>query len=520
MSRINVSNKLIVKNSIYLYSRLVAVTIIGLLSSRYTLAALGAENYGLYSVVGGVVYAMAFINNFMVSTSYRFIAVEIGKPHGNINKAFNVSLVIHAALSLLVLILAFTVGMYYVLNYLRVPEGRLDDAVFVFVMAVINVVFVILGTPFQGLLVSKEKFSITVPIEVTTKSIALGFVIALGFMPGNRLVLYSIFITFAHILNPFVYIVYGYRKYFNEIRPRLYKGRALYLDMIKFSGWMGVGATANMFEHQGSAIIINKFFGTLLNASFGIANQVKSMVSMFAHGIGQAVVPQIAKSYSAGNEARSKRLVSFASKFSFFLLLVPVTPIMLEIDYILGVWLSSVPVYTSSFVRIILINSLVKSISSGIPTLIQASGKVGKFTLATSFTLVLSLPLAYLFFSLGYPPYAISFIFTSISIVSLIVIIVMLKAILNFDVGFFLKEVVLRDLYVVLFVVPSAGLLLLPPGWLRVILCIAVSETLLISSIYLVGMDQRERELIQNTAKSIIGKVKLLMAKKAEPSTL
>lgn len=492
------SNKLIVKNSFFLYIRLVATTIIGLLTSRYTLAALGAESFGLYSVVGGVVSMMAFVNTIMVSTTYRFIGVELGKKDGNINKAFNTSLTIHLAISVIVVILAFTIGLYYVYNYLRLPDGRLSDAVFVFSFAILNTVCVIIGTPFQGLLIAKEKFSVTVPIEIFTKGLTLALVIILGFMPGNRLIAYSIFVTIAHMLNPLLYIVYSYRNYFKDIKPKFYRERTRYFEMIKFSGWMAVGAGAGMLEHQGSAIIINRFFGTLLNASFGIANQVRTLVSMFTHSIAQAVVPQITKSYSAGDQIRSKKLVAFSSKYSFFFMLIPLLPIMLEIDFMLNLWLTEVPDYTTSFVRIMLIQSLIGTISSGIPTIVQASGKVAYFTIFTSITMLICLPLAYYFYSIGYPPYAISYIYAVTALLQLIVTINLLRIVLHYDTAFFLKEVILKDILVLLVVAPALLIpLFMQEGWIRLFVSTIVGETLLIGAIYFIGMDSKEKNMLR-----------------------
>lgn len=515
------SNKLIAKNSFFLYIRLIATTIIGLLYSRFTLGALGAENYGLYSVVGGIVYAMAFINNVMITTTYRYIAVEIGKKDGNVNKTFNISLLIHGAISALVLLLAFTVGIFYLFNYLNVPAGRLNDAVVVFSLSTFSIVFTIIGTPFQGLLVAKEKFSVTVPIEVSSKGFALLMVIILGFVPGNRLVLFSIFVTMAQLINPIMYMLYSFKKYYEEIKPRFYFDRKRYLEMLRFSGWMGIGATANMVEQQGSALIINRFFGTILNASFGIANQVKSLVMMFASSLGQAVVPQIAKSYSAGDHKRSLQLVAFASKYSFMLMLIPLVPIMLEINFMLNLWLPEVPEYTTNFVRIMLIQSLIGSISSGIPSLIQASGKVAYFTIVTSVTLVLTLPIAYVLFTAGYPPYCISYIFATIALLTLISTITLLRLILHYNIMFFLKEVILKDILILFVVAPAITIpLTMNEGWHRMFVSAFTGETLLIIAIYFIGMDAKEKYMLRNLIHTGYSRLRLMLSRENIPKVV
>lgn len=509
------SNKLILKNSIFLYIRLISTTIIGLLTSRYTLSALGVVNFGLYSVVASVVGMMAFVNNIMVSATYRFIAVEIGKKNGDINKAFNISLAIHLAIALIVVSLAFTVGLFYINNYLKVPDGRLADAVFVFSFAIINTVCMIIGTPFQGLLIAKEKFSVTVPIEVFTKGLILVMVITLGYLHGNRLIIYSVLITIVHMLNPLLYIGYSFRNYYNEIRPKLYRERQRFVEMIKFSGWIAVGAGASMVENQGSALIINSFFGTILNASFGIANQVRNLVGMFANSIGQAVIPQITKSYSAGDQTRAKKLAALSSKYSFFLMLIPLLPIMLEIDFLLHLWLTVVPDFTTSFVRIMLVQSLIMSIGSGIPALIQASGKLGFFTIFTSIAMLLSLPLAYLIYSAGYPPYSISYIYTITALLNLIVTIVLLKLVLHFDVGFFLREVVLKDVLVLLIIMPVIVVpMIMNQGWLRLVISTLVGEFLIFGAIYFLGMDAKEKSMLHRTTSAAYVKVKLMMLRR------
>jgi len=280
--------------------------------------ALGASDYGLYNVVGGVVSLMAFVNTIMITTTYRFIAYEEGKPNGDSNKIFNISLSIHLLLSILFVILALTVGLYYIYHYLKIPEGKLNDAVFTFIFSILNTVCIIIGTPFQGLLVAKEKFSITVPIEISTKILTLLLSILLIYLPGNHLRYYVIFITIIHALNPIMYIAYCLKTYFNTVKWHLCRDWEKYKEMLGFTGWNSIEVAAIVGENQGSAIIINRFFGTILNASFGIANQVNSIVRSFAQSLGQAIIPQITKSYSAGDHKRASKLVIISSKFSFF----------------------------------------------------------------------------------------------------------------------------------------------------------------------------------------------------------
>lgn len=488
------SNKLILKNSAFLYARMIAVTLIGLFTSRLVLKALGVSDYGLYNVVGGLVAMMAFVNTVMVSTTYRFIAYESGKLDGNVNKVFNVSLLIHVGIALLVLVLAFSLGLFYVYRYLRVPPGRLPAAVFVFSFSIVNTVCIILATPFQGLLIAREKFSVTVPIEISTKLLNLGLVFLLGYLPGDRLKTYAIFVTLVHALNPILYVLYCLRAYREDVRWRLYRQWPLYREMLGFSGWIMLGAGAAMGEHQGSALIINRFFGTVMNASFGIANQVGGMLRMFTHGLSHAVVPQITKSYSSGDKDRSSRLVMLASKYSFLLFLMPALPVLLETEYILRIWLGAVPAYTATFVRIMILVELIKSAKAGLASYIQASGNIKWFQIVTSCITLSSLPLAYLAFKQGAAPYTISLFFAATSLLNLVVELWMMRKLLNYDTGLYLRRYLSRMLLILALCLP---LVLLRRFWVdgmaRLVLTVLIGEIYLLIVVYFAGTEGWER---------------------------
>lgn len=493
------SNKRIVKNSIYLYIRLIVTMFVGIFTSRFVLSALGVSDYGLYNVVGGVVSLMAFVNTMLITTSYRFIAYEQGKPDGDVNRVFNVSFTLHIIAGLVIILLAATVGTYYIGNYLVVEDGKLADAYFVFFFSVINVLAQIVSTPFSGLLVANEKFAVTVPIEIGTKVAVLAIAILLNYIPSNHLRVYVVMITIAHYLNPIGYVVYCFKNFYSTVRWKFQRGIEHYKAMFSFTGWNMIEVSAIMGEHQGSNMIINRFFGTMLNASFGVANQLNSMVKMFSQGLGQAVVPQITKSYSAGDHKRSSQLVILASKFSFFLMAIPMLPILLEADFILGIWLKEVPEYTSVFVKAMLIRSIIGTSLYGLPQLIDASGNIKWFKIITSGTTLLVLPLSYIVFKLGYPAYTISYIFIASAILGFITTMFLLKTVLQHNIREFLIHSTLRVVLVSAVQIPMFfSVCVFSPGFLRFIVVSLVSELLLCGSVLIIGMNKQERySLIQ-----------------------
>ena len=481
----------------------------GVFTSRFVLMALGASDYGLYNVVGGVVSLMAFVNTIMITTTYRFIAFEEGKPDGNVNNIFNISLSIHLLLCIIFLILSLTVGLYYIYNYLNVPEGKLNDAVFTFLFSILNTICIIIGTPFQGLLVAKEKFSITVPIEISTKILTLLLSIALIYLPYNHLRLYVIFITIIHSLNPALYIFYCFRKYFDEVKWNFSKDWKKYKEMLGFTGWNSIEVAAIVGENQGSAIIINRFFGTILNASFGIANQVNSIIRSFAQCLGQAVVPQITKSYSSGDKKRASNLIILSSKYSFFLMALPMLPILLETDFVLNIWLKEVPRYTNIFVQAMLIRSIIFIIDYAIGPYIDASGKIKYFKMTSSGLTLLCIPCAYFGFKSGYPPYIITYIYFCSAIITLIIDIVLMKIILNYNIFEFFKKSIFRIILVCLSITPLFFIInLFPSGFLRFVIFSIVSEIVLVVSIYYLGMDYIERKSIKNYINKAKGKLR------------
>ena len=499
-------NSRIIKNSGILYVRLLITTIVGLISTRLLLHALGVSDYGLYTIVGGIVGIMAFLNTVMISTTYRYIAYEMGKGnYTNINQVFNISLIIHLCLAVLLILLAETIGRFYINNYLNVPGGKVTDALFVFRFSICGAFFSIISIPYQGLITAQENFLVRASIEVIRSLSRLGAVFLVIYYLGNRLRLYSVLMMIVMIIPPVLFFLYCNRKYPSLIKWNFQKNWSKYKEMIGFSGWVMLGGAASVGKIQGSALIINSFFGTILNASFGIANQVNNLISMFSKNLSQAAIPQITKSYGGDNIDRSTELVLFISKYSFFLMLLPALPILLEIDFILKLWLKDVPEYTSAFVKLMIIYALIETISSGIPAVIQASGKIKWFMIIYSTILLLSLPVAYFLFTLGLPPYFITVVFISALIFAILTDLILLKKILSFNVKALIEKVYFRIFAVVVLLLPLFLVRnLISSGFSRFIIISILSVVLYFIVIYFVGIEKRERIVIVNILKKVI----------------
>lgn len=498
-------NLKIFRNSAILYLRLIITSLLALFSSRLIIHTLGASNFGLYSIVGGIVVMMAFLNTVMVSTTYRYIAFELGKGSvEGVNKIFNVSFVIHLCLAVIVVLLAVSLGEFYIKYCLNVNPNKVADALFVFRFSVAGTFFSIISIPFQGLVTAQENFIVQAVIDIFKSLMVLCIAVVLTYYLGNRLRLYSVFMALIMFLAWVLFFAYNKKKNRELIRWNFQKDKKIYDELLGFSGWIMLGAGASAGKVQGAALIINSFFGTVLNASFGIANQINSLVIVFYQNLSQAAIPQITKSFSSGNTDRTITLASYISKYSFFLMLIPSFPLLLEMDMLLKLWLRDVPEYTSVFCSLMLLNALLDCLGTGIPAVVQATGKIKYFQIILSTISLLSLPIAYLLFKFGFPPYSILITYIVTTFINVIIRQILLKKIINFDVRYFIKVSYQRILYVSILVFPIYFIRnLFQDNLPHLILFVLFSLSWLLFIVFQVGLEKREKEMLYSIIKNI-----------------
>lgn len=451
---------------------------------------------------------IGLVNTAMISTSFRYIAFEIGKGNTEeVNKVFNISLILHACLALLVILLAETVGVYYIHHFLNVPAERIADAIFVFRFSVLATIFSIFSIPFQGLITAEEQFLVRSLIEVLLALLRLVAAILLIYYGGNQIRLYSVLTALAIAITSVLYIVYCHKKYASIVSWDFQTDKAKYREMMSFSGWTMLGGAACIGKVQGAALIINAFFGTILNASFGIANQVNQIVLMFTQNLGQAAIPQITKSYSSGNSDRTIQLVFYMTKYSFFLMLLPALPILLETNFLLNLWLDKVPEYAVLFCQLMIWNALIDCLSAAIPAAVHATGKIKYFQILSSTISLLSLPVAWILFKYGYSPYSILVVSILTALVNVIVCQVLLKRLIHFDVKGLFKASYLKILYVVTLVSPLFWVKnFYDENVFRFMFLSLTAVVWLAAAIYLVGIEKKERLAVKSGAIQIYSK--------------
>ena len=396
------NNKRVAKNTLFLYFRMILIMLVTLYTSRVVLAQLGIKDYGIYNVVGGVVTMFAFLNNCMTTSTQRFMTFELGK--GNLQKLKNVfaaSLNIHIGIALAVVLLAETVGLWFVNYKLVIPADRLVAANWVFQFAILSFCVNVIQIPYNAVLIAHEKMSVYAYISIIEAFLKLGIVYLLIISPVDKLIAYGVLIFVVQFLIRCIYQVYCHRHY-EESRFRLFWDKELYQEMSGFAGWNLFGSLAWMLRDQGLNIILNLFFGPVINAARGVATQVSGAVMNFISNFQVALNPQITKNYANGNIQEMEKLTYLGIKFSYIILFFLAFPLSLNINYVLQLWLVEVPDYTALFIILIMIDSLVGNLF-GVPlmTSLSSTGKIRNYQIVVSFIILLIVPVGYIALRLG-----------------------------------------------------------------------------------------------------------------------
>lgn len=378
---------------------------VGIYASRVLLRTLGIDDYGLYNVVGGIVSMFGFLNATLSTSTQRFLNVELGKTDGGeVKNVFACSFLLHIILAVIVIILAETVGLWYVLNKLVVPEGRETAAMFVYQFSVISICIQVIQLPFMSTIIAHERMNVYAYVSIYEGLAKLGTLFAIQYFPFDNLIFYAFLILCVQISVAVLYNIYCH-KHFKEARFSFYYEKGLFSDMLGFSGWNIIGNLASVCNSQGLNMVINIFFGTAINAARGIAFQVHGLVQQLIGNFQLAVKPQVIKYYASGQKEEMVNLVFNASKYSAFLMIISSVPLMLEIRPLLHLWLGDYPEYTVIFVQLILFRSIITSMTGNIVMVVHASGYLKNVGIFSGGILLLVLPISYIMLKAGMPAY-------------------------------------------------------------------------------------------------------------------
>lgn len=496
------TNKAIAINSLFLQAKLIINLICGLFSTRFALQALGAEDYGLFSVVGGVISFIAIFNTIMLSASNRFIAVAIGKKDiKEANKQFNVNLTIHFFIAFFTLLIAYPIGDWYILNHINY-EGNIQDAVTIYNITIIGSIISFIGVPYQGLLTAKENFMIYSLVEIISQILKLFFCLLLLYFFNNKLLSYSIIITLTTIFPCFVYTLYCNIMYKDIVNFKIIKDVSLYKDVCSFSIWTGIGAIASIGRAQGSFLIINSFFNTIMNTALGIANTINNILMQFIYTLTQPTQPQITKSYVVGDKSRYLDLVILSSKIAFSAMLIISTPFLIEAGFLLKLWLGEIPSYSIIFIKLLIIDGLIRSFNSGITTIVFATGKIKLYQTIESGLILLSVIIGYFVLNRGYDAYFFQIVIIIFSIITLVVRHIILNYIVKIDSLQIIKKSYIPSF--ILFILYAPTLIIKIPFHPIFNIIIVIFYTLLL--IWNVCLNHKEKSYAISASKNLLHK--------------
>lgn len=404
MSDNSQNNKRIAKNTAFLYLRMLLVMGVALYTTRVIFKVLGAEDMGIYNVVGGLTISFAFFSSSLSNATQRFLNMELGKDDiSGANKVFCLSIVIYATIVLAVLIFGEFFGIWFVENKMVIPVERLDAAIFVLHTTLIGLAVTLISSVFDSVLIARENMKIYAYIGVVEVILKLVIVYMLEAFDYDKLKLYAFLYLAVHTLIKSFTVIYCIRNY-SECKFRFYWNQEQFKEMFSFIGWNGFSTAVWMVNEQGTNILLNLFFGPIVNASRAISAQVSNALNNFSNNFFVAVRPQIIKSYAAQNYEYLKKLIYSSSKYSFYLKWMLCLPIISNCNTILTLWLKDVPQYAVEFVQWILIFSCINVLNNPIWTAIQATGNLKRYTIVGSIIFLLAFPASYIFLKMGMGP--------------------------------------------------------------------------------------------------------------------
>lgn len=492
------NNRAILVNTAVLYLRMAVVTVCSLFITRFALKALGVDDFGLFSVVGSVISFVGVINTIMVSTSNRYIAVAIGNGDKvEVNRVFNVCVVIHILIAIATAIVALPVGDWYIHRYVNY-NGPIENALMVYNISIVSSIIAFITVPFNGLLMAKEKFIVFCSIDMLSQIFKLTVALSLLYFFEQKLLVYAGTQAFLTAIPTLIYWLYCQRHYPEIANWKFVRERKLYVEMLKFSGWVGFGAVATVGKAQGAQLLINSFFNTVMNASLGVANTVNHFVTMFSQNVTQPIAPQITKSYAAGDYNRCNQLLIKSTKFAFLTMLLVSSPFFSDMDWILMLWLGEVPEYASMFGKLLVLDALIGSFNSGIANVIFANGKIAFYQLSVNTLRLLSVIIAYFVLKSGAPAFSLFYVYILITFVTNIFIQISIYRVRGFSFRSLAKGSYIPSLLVCILYVP----MLFIPININPLFHMAMIFAYLCVVVLFVGFRKNERQYFLNIIKS------------------
>lgn len=502
------NNKRIAKNTLLLYFRMLFMMVVSLYTSRVILNALGVEDFGIYNVVGGVVSMFTVISGSLSAAISRFITYELGKgDQSKLNKIFSASVTIQLLLSLIIVVLIESVGVWFLNAKMTIPADRVTAANWVLQFSIITFVINLISVPYNAAIIAHERMSAFAYISILEAIGKLAIAFFIMWSPIDKLIYYAILMCTVAVI---VRLTYGHycKKHFTECTYHFHWDKDILKQMFGFAGWNFIGASSVVFRDQGGNIILNIFFGPTVNAARGIANQVNTAITGFVQNFMTALNPQITKSYASGDGEYMMTLIFQGARLSFYMLLLLSLPVLINTHYILVIWLKIVPEHAVLFVRLILIFAMCESISNPLITAMLATGKIRNYQIVVGGLQLLNLPLSYICLKTGFVPESILVVAIIISLACLFARLYMLRGMIGLSSILYMKNVFLNVLVVALLstIIPYMLFCYMKETFFSFIIITLITVLCTLVVEFYIGCNQKERFFVLNKVRNIKNK--------------
>lgn len=502
----------VIKNTGFLYAKMCITMFISLYTTRLILNSLGASDFGIFNIVGGAIAMLGFLNAAMASATQRFMSYSEGERNKDKQKSiFNVSFILHLGVAFLVGIALSIAGYFFFNGILNIPESRVLAAQIVYSSLIISTMFTVMTVPYDAIMNAHENMKYYAVVGILESFLKLAVAYACVYTSYDKLIIYGALMACIPLVTLSIMRIYCH-KHYEEciIAPLKYWNKGIMKEMTSFAGWNFIGSLFSIISNYGMGIVLNHFFGTMLNAAQGIANQISGQLGALGTSMRKAINPIITKSAGAHEENMMIRSSITGTKTTFFIVTICFSPIIVDAKYVLAFWLKNPPPYALQFCLLLLITNILQNLTLFIPQAISAKGKIKQYTLWGSIIGIAPLILSSLCFSVGLPPYYMYFTMILSAIGRIILDLYFGQKLCNINSWLFFKEVIL-NLLICLILSCLIGFLIqiiLNPSIIRFILIASMSTITYIICFYWIGLDKQEKRIIKNVFTSIKYKIK------------
>ncbi len=502
--------KTVAKNTGILYVQMAITVFMSLYATRLVLAALGAEDFGIFNVVGGAIAMLTFLNTAMAAASQRYMSYASGE--GDIDKQkniFNISVKLHFFIALIVVLLLEIVGYFLFDGILKIAADRIQVAQLIYQFLIVSTFFTIISVPYDAVINAHENMLLVAILRIIETVLKLAIAVFITYTALDKLYMYGLLMAILSVVLLVFRQIYCHRKYEEVvINIKKYKDQSLFKEMTSFAGWSFLGSSTSMLANYGQGIVLNMFFGTTVNAAQGISQQISGQLSAFAGVMLKALNPVIAKSEGAGNRNLMMQASIFGSKISFFLLVIFYVPMLFEMPYVFNLWLKEVPEFAVIFCRLLLIRNLIEQLFLTLTSSIGAVGNIKEFRIWTSLLNFFPLIISYIFFELGFEAYYLYVIFIIYSIINSIMILFFAKKVCNLSIESFLKDTVIRciSVFLILLFIVYIPYNILDQSMLRLLIISLLSLISFIILVYFLGFTKEEKNIFNQFFNNLFKK--------------